>query len=113
MTSVMRSNFEIYSQYISVDAIKSKTNDNLFPYMAIVVTEDMNKVQVCCETLIFSERHEAYNFMINSTFEMAPKVAMFLSWITVRTVRVAQAENCEDAADVNSDDSRVQKNRAN
>ena len=54
MTSVMRSNFEKFSQYISVDAMKRKTNENLFPYMAIVVTDDMNKVQVCCEALIFS-----------------------------------------------------------
>ena len=34
----------------------------------------MNKIQVCCEALILRERHEAYKFMLNSAFDMNPKV---------------------------------------
>ena len=49
MTLVMKSNFEKYSQYICVDAMKRKMNDILFSYMAVMVIDDMNKVQVCCE----------------------------------------------------------------
>ena len=55
--------------------MKRKTNFNLFPYMSIVVIDDMKKVQVCCEALIISESHEGYNFMIDSAFAMVPKVS--------------------------------------
>ena len=72
MTAVMRSNFERFSQFICIDSRKSKTNPNLFPYMSVVVLDEMNKVQVCCEALIKEEMHDAYIFMLNSAFEMCP-----------------------------------------
>ena len=74
MTSVMRSNFERYSQFICIDAMKKKTNVSLFPYMSITVLDEMNKVQVCCEALVMQERKEAYTFMIRLALSMAPKV---------------------------------------
>ena len=55
--------------------MKKKTNFNLFPYMSIVVIDDLQKVQVCCEALIVSERHDGYSYMLNSAFNMAPKVS--------------------------------------
>ena len=72
MTAVMRWNFERFSQFIHINSQKSKTNPNLFPYISIVVLDEMNKVQVCCEALIKEEMYDAYIFMLNSAFEMCP-----------------------------------------
>lgn len=77
MTAFMRSDFEKISSNICVDAMKRKTNISLFAYMSIVVTDDMNKVQVCCESLILREKHEVYKFILNSAFDMAPKVERY------------------------------------
>ena len=72
MTSVMRYNFLHYSTFICMDAMKKKTNVNLWPYMSIVVQDENGLVQVCCEALMTSERHDAYKFMLKSAFQMAP-----------------------------------------
>ena len=42
--------------------------------MSIVVLDDVNKVQVCCEALILRESLSVYKFMLESCFEMAPSV---------------------------------------
>ncbi len=44
------------------------------PYRCVVVLDDVNKVQVCCEALIIRESFSAYKFMLESCFEMAPSV---------------------------------------
>ena len=70
----MRSNFERHSTYICLDAMKRKTNVNLWPYMAITMNNEHNKVVVACESLMIAERHDAYIFLICSALMMAPKV---------------------------------------
>ena len=43
MTSVMRSNFERYNCVIFLDAMKRKTNIHLWPYMSIVIVNDLGE----------------------------------------------------------------------
>ena len=48
MTSVMRSNFERYSSSICLDAMKRKTNINLWPYMAIALAVGWRAYHTTC-----------------------------------------------------------------
>ena len=75
MTSIMRSNLERYSSSICLDAMKRKTNVHLWPYMAIALVDELGRVCVGCEALCIQERHEAYQFVISSAFQMAPNVS--------------------------------------
>ena len=72
MTSVMRSNFEKKSQFICLDSMMKKTNKHLMPYMSVVIIDDLGNVQVCCEALMIGETFDAYMFMLNACFRMAP-----------------------------------------
>ena len=39
---------------------------------SVVVQDDNGLVQVFCEVLMAEEHHDAYKFMLNSAFEIAP-----------------------------------------
>ena len=54
--------------------MKKKTNTNVMPYMSVVVLDDVNRVHVCCEALILRDCFNAYKFMLESCFQMAPSV---------------------------------------
>ena len=73
MTASMRSNFERFGTYLSLDSMKRKLNTLHWPYFAITLMNELNKVCVGCEALLISERDEAYDFLIKSTLEMCPK----------------------------------------
>ena len=73
MTASMRSNFEYFGSYISIDAMKREINTLQWPYFAVSLQNELNKVCVACESLMISERDEAYEFLIKSTLEMCPK----------------------------------------
>ena len=74
MTSVMRSNFERYHSVIFLDAMKRRTNVHLWPYMSVVVVNDLGECQPVCESILMSEVNEAYTFLLQSAFKMCPKV---------------------------------------
>ena len=72
MTSVMCSNFEKFGTYISLDAMKKKTNIYLWAYLSMVVKNEFRKPVVCCKSVIFEETRNAYEFVVNSMFLMCP-----------------------------------------
>ena len=74
MTSVMRSNFERYHSVIFLDTMKRRTNVHLWPYMSVVVVNDLGECQPVCESILMSEVNEAYTFLLQSAFKMCPKV---------------------------------------
>ena len=74
MTSIMRSHFERYQVVIFLDAMRRKTDVHLWPYMAIVIVNDMGEAQPVCESIMMSEIGPAYTFLIQSALKMAPNV---------------------------------------
>ena len=74
MTSVMRSHFERYHTVIFLDAMKRKTNVHLWPYVSIVIVNDLGECQPVCESIMMAEVSEAYIFLLQSAFKMCPKV---------------------------------------
>ena len=74
MTSIMRSHFERYQVVIFLDAMRRKTNVHLWPYMAIVIVNDMGEAHPVCESIMMSEIGLAYTFLIQSALKMAPDV---------------------------------------
>ena len=74
MTSVMRSNFERYHSVIFLDAMKRRTNVHLWPYMSVVIVNDLGESQPVCESVMMSEVNAAYTFLLQSSFKMCPKV---------------------------------------
>ena len=72
MTASMRSNMERFGSYICVDAMMRELNTLNWPYFAISLNNELGRVCVGCEALLFSEKSEAYSFMINACFEMCP-----------------------------------------
>ena len=70
MTSSMRSNFERFGTYICIDAMMRELNTLNWPYFAVTLMNDMNKVCVACKALLFSEKNDAYKFLLDACFEM-------------------------------------------
>ena len=74
MTSVMRSHFERYHSVIFLDAMKKKTNMHLWPYMAVVIVNDLGESQPVCESIMMSEGNQSYKFLIRSALKMCVNV---------------------------------------
>ena len=72
MTLVMRSNLEQFGTYISLDAMKRKTNVHLWAYFGVVVKNEFSRPVVCCEALMFGKTRAAYTFLIQSMLSMCP-----------------------------------------
>lgn len=72
MTSTMRSNFERFGSFISLDAMKRSTNIHLWPYIAPVVLNEFNNVMVICESFVAGEQKDAYVAILQGLIEMAP-----------------------------------------
>ena len=49
MTSVMRSNFERFGDLLCLDAMQKRTNTHFWPYIALVVLNDLHKPTVVYE----------------------------------------------------------------
>ena len=53
--------------------MKRKTNNFGWPYIAVVVKNELNKPTVVCEAVIMGEKYHAYRFVIQSLLKMAPR----------------------------------------
>lgn len=71
-TATMRANFERYGSFISVDAMKRGINKWLWPYIAITMYNELDMVCVGCESIICTERIEAYESVINFCLDNSP-----------------------------------------
>ena len=72
MTSVMRASLEKFGDYIALDAMKAHMNTMHWPLISPSLKREDKTICVACESLIISECHDAYKFVVNSMFEMAP-----------------------------------------
>jgi hypothetical protein len=73
MTPQMRSNYELFGNFVSVDAMKRQLNNLHLPYIAPVILDEGKTVAVIAESIVCGERQDAYAFVLNAVFEMAPK----------------------------------------
>ena len=64
-TAVMRDNFERFGGYICIDAMKRHINTLDWPYISVVMNNELNNVCVACEAILFAERIEGYKSIIN------------------------------------------------
>ena len=47
-------------------------NKWLWPYMAVAMYNEFNRVCIACEAIMLAERSKAYGFVVNFLFENAP-----------------------------------------
>ena len=66
--------FKRFGSFITLDAMKRATNTFLWHYFSVVMINDLNKVCVGSESIIISERTDAYKFLMESTISMAQNV---------------------------------------
>lgn len=71
-TATMRDNYERFGGYISLDSMKRGINKWLWPYMAVVMYNEMKNVCLGCEGIMIGEKEGAYNFMCKFLIEKSP-----------------------------------------
>ena len=63
-TAVMRDNFERFGGYICIDGMKRHINILDWPYISVVMNNQLNNVCVACEAILYSERIEGFKSII-------------------------------------------------
>ncbi len=71
-TTTMRSNFERYGGYISLDTMKWEINKWLWPYMSIVMYNEHKIMCLGYEGIMCGERVDRYKFMCNFLIRNTP-----------------------------------------
>ena len=61
-----------YGSLLSMDTMMRGINTWLWPYMAIAMYNELDKVCIACEAIMLSERTLAYTFLVNFLFKQAP-----------------------------------------
>lgn len=72
-TATMRENFERFGSFASLDCMKRGINKFLWPYVALSMYNEMEKLCLGCEGIICAERVEAYKAMIDFLLASSPK----------------------------------------
>jgi len=72
MTATMRKNFELFGDYLCFDMMKRGLNTLLWPYCAVTMFNEMNKMCIACEGILCGERDDMYSFTANFLKEKAP-----------------------------------------
>jgi hypothetical protein len=72
MTPVMRRQFELYGDVLFLDCMKRTANSVNWPYIGPVVVDGDCRISMIAESIVCSERLEAYKFVLDSVFDMAP-----------------------------------------
>eukprot|EP00968_Pinguiococcus_pyrenoidosus_P020288 scaffold2330_cov404-Pinguiococcus_pyrenoidosus.AAC.1 len=89
----MRYNLEQYPELLSLDARKTRTTVEGWPYFAPCVLTGDGKAGTIIEGFILSERKDSYNWLIKEAFAMAPSA-------DVQRVRVVFSDGCLDEGDL-------------
>jgi hypothetical protein len=71
-TPTMRRFYELYGDVIFLDCMKRKQNSVDWPYIAPTILDADNKIGTVVESIVCSERTNAYVFVMQSLFEMSP-----------------------------------------
>ena len=74
MTSTMRYNFERFHCCVFLNAMRCKTNFHLWPYISIVIVNELGESQPVIEGFFTSEIDQAYIILVQSALQMAPNV---------------------------------------
>ena len=72
MTATMHCNFELFSGYLSLDMLKCGLNTLLWPYVAVTMYDEMKKLCIGCEGILWGEKVDMYNFVARFLKECAP-----------------------------------------
>jgi len=72
MTATMRSNFERFGSYLCLDSMQRVLNPLKWPCFATSLKNELDQICVGCESLMLQERDDAYEFLLDSTFDMCP-----------------------------------------
>ena len=81
MTTVMRSNFERYNCVVFLDSMKRKTYIHLWPYMSIVIVNNLGESRPAYKSVLVLEINESYVFLIQSALKMASNVNPCDIWV--------------------------------
>ena len=68
----MRDNFERFGGYISLDTMKRSIRKWLWPYMSVVMYNELNMMCIGCEGIMCGERADAYEFMCSFLLSNSP-----------------------------------------
>ena len=68
----MRSNFELFGDFIGLDMMKRGINTLLWPYFSMAMYDEMKKVCIGCEGILCGEREDMYQFACNFMAVNAP-----------------------------------------
>lgn len=71
-TATMRGNFERFGDYICLDVMKRELNHLHWPYIAMSLRNELEKVCVCAEGIVAAEKDNAYKFLVNFVLENSP-----------------------------------------
>ena len=71
-TSQMRSDFELYGNFISIDMMMRQMNNLKWPYFGPLILDGNNKVRVIGEACLLGEYHEAYKVVLETLLEFTP-----------------------------------------
>lgn len=71
-TATMRSNFELFGDYVCLDSMQRKLNQLHWPYISLTMRNEMEQVCVGAEGIVASEREEAYEFLLNFIVDNSP-----------------------------------------
>jgi hypothetical protein len=72
MTQTMKEKWIRFGSTLSLDAMKRQLNSLHWPYIAPVIFDHELRVCVVAESLIIEESHAAYEFVLQSIFDMEP-----------------------------------------
>ena len=73
MTATMRSNFELFGHYISLDVMQRGINTHNWPYLAATVSNELSHTCVVCESVMLGEKIDAYKAVIEFVLDHAPE----------------------------------------
>ena len=63
MTATMRDNVVRFGSFIPLDTMKRGINKWLWPYMAIVMYNELSMICLACKSMMLAERTQAYAFL--------------------------------------------------
>ena len=66
MTSQMRASYEMFGNFISIDAMKRQQNSLHWPYIGPCIYDENKTVAVIAESIVCAKRHKAYKFVLDS-----------------------------------------------
>ncbi|KAL7550438.1 hypothetical protein ACHAWF_013673 [Thalassiosira exigua] len=76
MTATIRRIFELFGGYISMNMMKRGINKLLWPYSAVTMYDNMQKLCLACKVFMCRERSDMYEFSVCFLDEYAPGIPL-------------------------------------